>query len=469
MVLTAIRSTQYADSAFTAINGSTAISDFTAINGTASNMLSPCHTSDVSPNQQDVEMADTIDPITSTTRANTSDAIVREYLGLDAKYSTKKAALMALVQHPLAAPPRSRLGLARLKRDKDRRVSDRRANRRPELPPDSSETTSSPVIKPRPHLTGRSSAERQRDFKASSCDVGVPPSCGPESVAAPDESTCLNSPDVCSDDDMDSSLDDEDLMQLAEALDASAIPAQESSACLFNEQQLPTPFASDAPHDNAAVDKALDNQQQDVDNTDAQDDWLDIDEDRYAELLDLTDRAEQSQAHRSAAIQRNGDVVDLVTPPDAAARRIARSPFPEPIKDRSPIIGLSADMLLRTCFRIGEALNTGCQAVRVGRGVTLQLFARVTSSWRTPPDSVQHFRFEDLFHDRPPYIDAVYEKSAELRDHESEIFLKSREGGRLCRCVGQMARVDHKWRLEVMRISEVDWNDVEYTAGIYCA
>ena len=60
---------------------------------------------------------------------------------------------------------------------------------------------------------------------------------------------------------------------------------------------------------------------------------------------------------------------------------IARPPFPAPVRDLLCIMGVSPSSYLRTCFRIGEALDEGCQAARRNKDVILELYAKVDSSW----------------------------------------------------------------------------------------
>jgi len=59
---------------------------------------------------------------------------------------------------------------------------------------------------------------------------------------------------------------------------------------------------------------------------------------------------------------------------------IQRTPFPTAVSSHSPIPMLTSATLLRTCFRIGEALNTGCNAARNNRHEILELYCRVSSS-----------------------------------------------------------------------------------------
>lgn len=150
---------------------------------------------------------------------------------------------------------------------------------------------------------------------------------------------------------------------------------------------------------------------------------------------------------------------------------LVRPPFPVQVRDRSPIIGLSSKSLLRTCFRVGEALNVGRQAVRNGKPTIIELYARVASSWREPDSVKQHFVFSDLFHDHPPFMNGVYElwKGVELWDYESGRFLNPSEQQRMCRCIGKTKRDGKKWKFVMLNIWEATWDDVDYAKGIICA
>ena len=151
--------------------------------------------------------------------------------------------------------------------------------------------------------------------------------------------------------------------------------------------------------------------------------------------------------------------------PVEARSPIVRSPFPDSVRDRSPIIGLSSSMLLRTCFRIGEAINQSCQASKSGKHVTIELYARVLNSDRT--DTKQHFTFCDLFHAKPPYIKAVYDaviwKSVQLFEYDGRRLLQE---GRTCRCIGTMKRDGKAWVMTVLNIWEATWEDIKWVEGI---
>jgi hypothetical protein len=142
-----------------------------------------------------------------------------------------------------------------------------------------------------------------------------------------------------------------------------------------------------------------------------------------------------------------------------------RPPFPEAVRDRSPIIGLSSNLLLRTCFRIGEVINQSCQASKSGKHIMIEMYARVLASERTSTE--QQFTFCDLFHAKPPYIKAVYNaaiwKSVQLFEYDSRRLLQQ---GRICRCIGTMKREDKEWTMTVLNIWEATWEDIEWVQGI---
>ncbi|KAL7775663.1 hypothetical protein CFE70_009507 [Pyrenophora teres f. teres 0-1] len=148
-----------------------------------------------------------------------------------------------------------------------------------------------------------------------------------------------------------------------------------------------------------------------------------------------------------------------------AQSRIVRPPFPEPVRDRSPIIGLSSNTRLRTCFRIGEAINQSFQAAKSGYQIIIELYARVLASERT--GSEQRFTFCDLFHAKPPYVTGVYTaaiwKPVQLFEYDGRRLLQQ---GRMCRCMGTMKRDGKEWTLTVLNIWEATWEDIEWVEGI---
>ncbi|KAJ8116041.1 hypothetical protein OPT61_g2457 [Boeremia exigua] len=154
----------------------------------------------------------------------------------------------------------------------------------------------------------------------------------------------------------------------------------------------------------------------------------------------------------------------------AVANKEARKPhvrptFPAALRERSPIIGMSSNSLLRTCFRIGEAINQSCQAVTTGNNILIELYARVLNSERD--NLQQRFTFCDLFHVKLPHIQATYAaaiwKSVRLFEYDSARLLQP---GRICRCIGTLKRNGKEWTMSVLNIWEATWDDIEWVMGI---
>ncbi|KAI7114412.1 hypothetical protein KC324_g19280 [Hortaea werneckii] len=178
----------------------------------------------------------------------------------------------------------------------------------------------------------------------------------------------------------------------------------------------------------------------------------------------LTD-AEKQLLSSFQAIGRNDEVKPVI-----------RSPFPSAIRDRSPIWGASNTTVLRTCFRIGEALNVGCQSMRNNRPVLLELYARVVDSWHEGAERgkgrKQNFVLHDLYHDKPPYVDGSFLLCGQSKvwDLDTSRFLTERDGGIMCRAIGQMKKAGGgrgKWYINLLSIWEATWDDVHAVAGIY--
>lgn len=157
-------------------------------------------------------------------------------------------------------------------------------------------------------------------------------------------------------------------------------------------------------------------------------------------------------------------------PQDVSRRPISRKPFQAQVTDRPLVMGLSTNSILRTCFRVGEALNAGCQAARLGHNVVLELYARVQSAKCESGAAKQHLVLADLYHDNPPFISAVFEsrKGMSLSEKESAGLLDASQLGRMCRVVGAMQREPGgKWVMMVRKMHEVGWEDVEHVANVY--
>jgi hypothetical protein len=144
---------------------------------------------------------------------------------------------------------------------------------------------------------------------------------------------------------------------------------------------------------------------------------------------------------------------------------IARPSFPKAVRDRSPIIGLSSSLQLKTCFRIGEVINQSHQASKSGKHIMIEMYARVLASERT--ETEQQFTFCDLFHAKPPYIKGKYNaaiwKSVQLFEYDGRRLLQQ---GRICRCIGTPKREDKAWTMTVLNVWEATWDDIEWVHGI---
>ena len=229
---------------------------------------------------------------------------------------------------------------------------------------------------------------------------------------------------------------------------------------------------------------------------------FDLDEQDETELADLTATMSQergtslwniaiapqtppdaTQAHTSAPeIARSTSVLPLSSsspqqPPSPAPNRplepFVRRPFPKPVRDRSPVVELSSSGVLRTCFRIGEALNAASVAVRTGTDVIIELFARVNASTREREGYKQHIVFADLFHSgRPPFLSGTYElwKDGGRWEENSRPFLEEHGSGKICRAVGRLRRDQDtkRWKMAVLNIWEATWGDVAWAKGVVC-
>ena len=152
----------------------------------------------------------------------------------------------------------------------------------------------------------------------------------------------------------------------------------------------------------------------------------------------------------------------------------ARPPFPKPIRDRSPILGLTNRAVIRTCFRIGEALNAAAVASRTNTDAVIELYARVIHSERETDKGFKQFlQFGDLFTEKPPYLSATYSlwKGVGLWDMDSKVFLGEEGRGKMARALGRIKKREQGGGCEmvVLSIWEVDWEDVGIAKGIVCS
>ena len=152
----------------------------------------------------------------------------------------------------------------------------------------------------------------------------------------------------------------------------------------------------------------------------------------------------------------------------------ARPAFPKPIRDRSPILGLTNRAVLRTCFRIGEALNAAAVASRTNTDAVIELYARIIHCEReTGKGFKQFFQFGDLFTEKLPYLSATYSlwKGVGLWDMDSKVFLGEEGRGKMARALGRIKKREGGGGCEmvVLSIWEVDWEDVGIAKGIVCS
>lgn len=148
----------------------------------------------------------------------------------------------------------------------------------------------------------------------------------------------------------------------------------------------------------------------------------------------------------------------------------ARPEFPIRARERSPILGVSSSVILRTCFRIGEALRSSSLCVADRQDAIIELFARVTYSAREEGTTKQHFHFADLFNDRPPNPKGLldnYEIHA-LQETESRKLLGVESPGQMVRCLGRMKRERQgkNWMMDIINIRPTDWEEVRWTKKI---
>ena len=164
--------------------------------------------------------------------------------------------------------------------------------------------------------------------------------------------------------------------------------------------------------------------------------------------------------------------------PNSDTLPFIRPPFPSPVRDRSPITGLSNRTVLRTCFRIGEALNAAAVASRTNVDAIIELYARVvTSSREVSGGCKQSFQFADLFTNKPPYLCGTYTlwKGVELWDFDSRGLVGEPGRGKMVRVLGRIKRKEPVQgqgvgvEMVVLSVWEVDWEDVGVAKGIVCA
>ncbi|KAI6088673.1 hypothetical protein F4821DRAFT_87047 [Hypoxylon rubiginosum] len=161
------------------------------------------------------------------------------------------------------------------------------------------------------------------------------------------------------------------------------------------------------------------------------------------------------------------------TEEDIPLKPFSRPSFPEKVRDRSVVPGLSSDAILRTCFRIGEMINQAVRCMTHQQEVVFELFARVTYSSRESLTRRQHFQFVDLFKDQQPYPGGTLTnwRAGSQIDRQSETFLDKGARRKLCRCLCKPKRdrtTEVGFTLIVLSIREADWTQVEWAKKVVC-
>ena len=151
-----------------------------------------------------------------------------------------------------------------------------------------------------------------------------------------------------------------------------------------------------------------------------------------------------------------------------------RPPFPTPLLPRSPIMGLSPTTVLRTCFRIGEALNAASVSLRKSIDAIVELYCRVKYSDREAHGYKQFFELGDLFTpDKSPSLHGQYAiwKGVGLWEHDSRQFLGQCGRGKMARVIGRIKRGENNkgWEMNVLSVWEVDWEDIGIAKGVVCS
>ncbi|KAI1106581.1 hypothetical protein F4804DRAFT_19607 [Jackrogersella minutella] len=163
-------------------------------------------------------------------------------------------------------------------------------------------------------------------------------------------------------------------------------------------------------------------------------------------------------------------------PPDGSAmplKPFVRPSFPEKVRDRSTVPGLSSNTMLRTCFRIGEMINQAAHCLNHRQYVVFELFARVTYSNRESLQRRQHFQFVDLFKDQLPYPAGILTdwRIGSQLDRQSSSFLGMSAEPRICRCICRPIKdpkITIGLSLVVLAIRESDWVQIKWAKHIVC-
>lgn len=113
-----------------------------------------------------------------------------------------------------------------------------------------------------------------------------------------------------------------------------------------------------------------------------------------------------------------------------------RPEFPEKVRDRSSVPGVSSNTVLRRFFRIGHMIQETAHCHNHQQNVVFELYARVTYSSREKLVRKQHFQFMDLFKDNRPYPAGIFSswRVGSRMDRQSSAFLNVNYP-KLCCCL----------------------------------
>ena len=177
--------------------------------------------------------------------------------------------------------------------------------------------------------------------------------------------------------------------------------------------------------------------------------------------------------HNSSHVLVNPRMPLSALSPNTGAQRISpstngkplpfiRPSFPPAVLPRSPITGLSPGRVIRTCFRIGEALNAASIALRNSTDAVIELFCRVKYSDRGANGYKQFFELSDLFTpEKPPSLNGVYTiwKGVDLWEYDSKLLLGARGRGRMARVLGRIKRgkANQGWEMTMLSVWEATW------------
>lgn len=306
----------------------------------------------------------------------------------------------------------------------------------------------------------------------SSCDNVLTKEC--EVMFADNKSTTADEYSVASsDEDAMVKLADSLPSLLAQIPPSSVIKAVEGSSTpeIFDPSlQRSTPHSN--PKSSSVPEK--DNQPAESENLLDEDiDWDEVFQHLPAAPKDVnTSQILEFQNNTSQPLENTIEWMQSRSISPAKYQPFTRPAFPCPLRNKSPVEGLSNTNVLRTCFRLGSIFKEVAQCFRQDQEVTFELFARVSYSSRENGSRVQHFQFVDLYEDQPPHLSGVLTgwKNDTILEKDSVLFLGETKN-KMCRCMCRPRKAKKPeigWDLEVLRIRLTDWEEIESVRSVVC-